>query len=488
MSNHVEFFSGMKRWTMLATVFAFVCIPMKGFTADTIQGAGTVSVTGVAKNASPAVVSISVKSVIQDNSQFFYNGRSYQFEEPFGFFNDPFLQEFFGAPRKERAPRQQPQTGQASGFIVSEDGYILTNAHVVNNADIITVSLNDGREFEATVIGADPNTDVAVVKINATSLPYLKLGNSDDLDVGQWVVAIGNPLGLQTSVTAGVVSAKGRNNLSLARVEDFIQTDAAINRGNSGGPLLNLNSEVIGMNTAIVTNMGSGGYMGIGFAIPSNLIQHVMEELIETGSVTRGFMGVTLQQINHDLAQAFGMDKIEGALVADVSRESPAAKAGIKQGDVILRYNNKTVDNIAALRNGISMMKPGSQIDLTILRNGRINNITLSLGTYPGDQKPASIKRENDLGVDVETLSPEAAKKMGYADLSGVVITNVKAGSPAAWAGLRKGALILAVNHKEITTSDEFYHQLSLIDKNSPVLLLIRQGDLINFVSIKTTR
>lgn len=487
MSNHVEIYSGMKQWTMLATLFAFVCIPMQGFPVDAMQGAGTVSVTGVAKKASPAVVSISVKAAIQDNSPFLYNGRGYQFEEPFDLFNDRFLQEFFGSPRRERAPRQQ-QTGQASGFIVSDDGYILTNAHVVTNADEITVTLNDGREFNATVIGADPNTDVAVIKINTTNLPHLKLGNSDALEVGQWVVAIGNPLGLQTSVTAGVVSAKGRNNLSLARVEDFIQTDAAINRGNSGGPLLNLKSEVIGMNTAIVTNMGSGGYMGIGFAIPSNLIKHVKEELIQTGSVTRGFMGVTLQQINFDLAQAFGMDKTEGALVSDVSKDSPAASAGIKQGDVILRYNNKNIDNIATLRNGVSMMKPGSQVNLTILRDGRIINIPLSLGTYPDDQKKVSIQKENNLEIEVETLTPEGARKLGYIDMNGVIITGVKAGSPAASAGLHKGTLIVAVNHREIRSFEEFYHQLSLADKKSPVLLLVKQGEFMHFISIKTNR
>jgi serine protease Do len=460
---------------------------MQSTALEVPQGQGTASVTSVAKVASPAVVSINVISTVQDRSQSFYNGRGYQFEDPFDFFNDRFYQEFFGLPRRDAPSRQRYQTGQASGFIVSKDGYVVTNAHVVSNADKISVTMNDGREFTGKVVGADPNTDVAVIKIEGENLPHLKLGNSDDLEVGQWVVAIGNPLGLQTSVTAGVVSAKGRNNLSLARVEDFIQTDAAINRGNSGGPLLNLNSEVIGMNTAIVTNMGSGGYMGIGFAIPSNMIHYVMEELIASGTVSRGYLGVTLQQINHDLAQAFGMERIEGALVSEVAKDSPADQAGIFQGDVILQYNGKKVDNIATLRNAVSLMKPGTKVNMTVLREGKKINLPLTIGLFPEDEKPKEEPKDNKIGIEVETLSPETAKKLGYNNLTGVVITAVKPGSPASWAGLTKGTLIVSINHREIRNAEEFQHLLMQSDAKQPILLLIKQGDYMHFVSIKTS-
>ncbi|NGX42533.1 MAG: hypothetical protein K940chlam7_00813, partial [Chlamydiae bacterium] len=447
-----------------------------------------VSFTGVAKKAIPAVVSIQIKTPGQSHPSMFYNGPESGDESPFDFFNDNFFQQFFNAPRRERGRRSQPeeqlQTGQASGFIVSGDGYVLTNGHVVQNATEITISLNDGREFEGKLIGTDPNTDIALVKIDATNLPYLPLGNSDDLEVGQWVVAVGNPLGLQASVTSGIVSAKGRNNLDLAQVEDFIQTDASINRGNSGGPLLNLNGEVIGMNTAIVTSMGSGGYMGIGFAIPSNLAKHIMQEIIETGSVARGFMGVSLQQISQDLAQAFGLKSTEGALVSDVTKDSPAEKAGIQQGDVILEYDEKKVNNIATLRNAVSLMKPGSNINLTVLRKGRRKNISMTVGKFSENVAQAKFK-EDKLGIEVEALTPDIARNFGYSEMNGVIISNVEPRSPAAWAGIKQGTLIVAINHTEMQTIEEFHKILKEADSDKPILLLVKQGDYMHFVSIK---
>ena len=381
----------------------------------------------VAKNATPTVVSIKVKaSSPKRSSSFFYNGREYE-EDPNDFFNDNFFQQFFGAPPKKQRERfESPQIGQASGFLVSADGYILTNGHVVKDANEIVAVLNDGREFPAQAIGIDSNTDIAVIKIDAKDLPFLTLGNSDELEVGQWVMAIGNPLGLQASVTVGVVSAKGRNNLDLARIEDFIQTDASINRGNSGGPLLTMNGEVVGMNTAIATSMGSGGgYMGIGFAIPSNLAQHIMSELIANGSISRGFLGVTLQQITNDLASAFGLKSMEGALVSDITSDSPAAKAGLKQGDVILDYNKKKVTNIASLRNAISLMKPGTKLNLIVLRNGKEMPISLAVGTFPEEQARA-ISKAAKIGFEVENLTPEMARNLGYLNQSGVLVTRVE--------------------------------------------------------------
>jgi serine protease Do len=439
----------------------------------------------VAKKATPAVVSIKVKSSApKRSSSFFFNGREYD-EDPNDFFNDNFFQQFFGTPKRQRERFEQPQIGQASGFIVSGDGYILTNGHVVKDANEIFASLNDGREFPAQVVGIDANTDIAVIRIDAKDLPFLTLGNSDDLEVGQWVMAIGNPFGLQASVTVGVVSAKGRNNLDLARIEDFIQTDAAINRGNSGGPLLTMNGEVVGMNTAIATSIGSGGgYMGIGFTIPSNLAQHVMSELIANGSITRGFLGVTLQQITNDLASAFGLKNMEGALVSDISSDSPASKAGLKQGDVILEYNNKKVSNIASLRNAISLMKPGTKLNLKVLRNNKEMAVSLAVGSFP-EEEAKSMTKATKLGFEVENLTPEMARNLGYLNSSGVVVTKIEPGSPASWAGIKKGAMILSLNNKEVKTVEQFNQILKESESNKPLLLLVKQGEYTHFVSIK---
>ncbi len=436
----------------------------------------------VAKTATPAVVSIKVEGTQKQSSW-----SSGDDENGNGnLFNEDFLQKFFGLQKRQNEP--QTVAGQASGFIISPDGYILTNSHVVKGMSEIIVTTNDGKEYRAKVIGMDPNTDVAVIKIEAKDLPYLKFGNSDNLEVGQWVVAIGTPLGLQASLTAGVVSAKGRNNLDISGIEDYIQTDAAINRGNSGGPLLNLNSEVVGMNTAIVTNMATGGYMGIGFAIPSNLLKRVMEDLKKDGSFKRGFLGVALQSVDENLAQSFGLANTNGALVAEVSKGSPAEKGGIKQGDIILKYNDQTVTNIGALRNAVSMIKPGSKIILSILRNGKPIELSVEVGLFPSSETVAtntSSSKDNKLGIEVENLSSELADKLGYTNEKGVVITNVDLQGPIAWAGVKKGALILEINKQKVTNIDEFNKSLKQIDNSKPILLLIKQGDVTRFVSFK---
>lgn len=481
--------------TYLHNVLILACLSILASPLEGTQNFSTKSLekptsfTEVAKQAIPSVVSIQVKIPFDSKQRFFFRGKEYEQEEdPFDFFNDEFFNYFFGGPRKGRGQTQKElQVGQGSGFIVSSDGYIITNGHIVSKAAEINVSLNNGREYKAKLIGADPNSDIAIIKIETEGLPYLKLGNSDDLEVGQWVMAIGNPLGLQASVTTGVVSAKGRNGLDLARIEDFIQTDAAINRGNSGGPLLDLNGEVIGMNTAIVTNMGSGGYMGIGFAIPSNLIEYIAKQLVESGSVIRGFIGVSLQQINQDLANAFGLDKIEGALIAEVTPNSPAEKAGLKQGDIIVEQEGKAVSQIGHLRNQIALKKPGSKIDLTVLREGKRVTLPITIGTYPDEEEKAIslITREDKLGIEVETLTPELAERLGLKENGGILVKKVIPGSPAAWAGIQKGTLILAVNRKQVKSSEEFEALLKEIDLKKPILLLIKKGGQVHFLSLK---
>ncbi len=344
----------------------------------------TVDFRGVAKNGIPAVVLIRVAG----NSTPGLATESFLNDERFEAFGDPFWDRFFSFPfpKNKMAQARQPQTmGQASGFIISPDGYILTNSHVVKDASEIIVTLLNGNEYHAKIVGLDPSTDVALIKIDQTDLPYLKLGNSDELEVGEWVVAIGTPLGLQASVTSGIVSALGRNNLDLAKIEDFIQTDTAVNQGSSGGPLLDLTGNVIGINTAIVTNKGGGGSMGIGFAIPSNIVSNILDQLKTKGSVTRGFLGVTLQKVDTDLAAAFGLKKAEGALVADIAKGSPAEKGGIKQGDIITTYNHAAVKDNGMLRNMVSLTTPGQEARVDVLREGKPLSFTLPVGELPGD-------------------------------------------------------------------------------------------------------
>ncbi len=283
--------------------------------------------TAVAKKSIPAVVFIKVQSNAPDQEE---GGFPYGYQNPYDFSPDDFFNRFFGAPYRGQPQKPAPQLSQGSGFIVTADGYVMTNSHVVKGSDKITVVLNDGRELDATVVGTDPHTDIAIVKIEGKEFPFLQLGDSDEIDIGEWVIAIGSPFQLEASVTVGVVSAKGRQNLRITDFEDFIQTDAAINPGNSGGPLLNLTGEVVGINTAIVSR--TGGYMGIGFAIPSNMAKNIMAQIIEKGTVTRGFLGVNLQPVDKDIADAFNLPKPEGALISEVFKDTPADTSGIEAG------------------------------------------------------------------------------------------------------------------------------------------------------------
>lgn len=445
------------------------------FSAESLAQQTSKDFTSVAKKAIPAVVTIKVKSNERMNP---YSDQT----DSGDMYGEDFFQRFFSTPRREG--RSEPSFGQASGFIISSDGMILTNSHVVKDASEIEVSLDDGRDLPAKVIGFDPNTDVALIKIDSNNLPFVNLGDSDKLEIGEWVVAIGNSLGLQATLTVGVVSAKGRNNLDLANVEDFIQTDAAINRGNSGGPLLNLNSEVIGMNTAIATSGGNSGYMGVGFAIPSNLMKHVVDQLKASGSVTRGFIGVIMQPIDHELAQALALKQPGGAIIAEVTNGSPADKAGIKQGDIIQSLNNQTISNMATMRNAIALMTPGTKIKLGILRNGKAMQIPVEIGAYPVSSPQAAAMSGSQLGFDVQDLTPDIAKSLGINE-RGVVINRIDPSSPAASSGLKKGALIMAVNQKPVTSVEEFNKALQESPKDRPILLLVKQGDAIRYLSLR---
>ena len=436
--------------------------------------------SNVAKAATPAVVYIESQGTEKIKEA---PTQKSQTENPFDYFNDDFFNRFFGFPF-DRKPPKSTETVRGSGFLISKDGFIVTNNHVVENASKVNVTLYSGQKMVATVVGTDPKSDLAVIKIEGNDYPYLKFGDSDKLEVGDWAIAIGNPFGLQTSLTVGVVSAKGRNQLHIADFEDFIQTDAAINPGNSGGPLLDVEAEVIGVNTAIVS--GSGGYMGIGFAIPSNMAMQIVNQLIKEGQVTRGFLGVTLQPIDSDLASFYKLKNVQGALVTDVVKGSPADLGGLKQEDVLLSYNGITVDSLSSFRNHVSLMQPGTQLKVKVFRDGKEVELTMTIAQLPGDAAvvTGSNQPAQKLGLHVQELTPELSQKLGFQDIKGVVITQVTPGSPAAIAGLKSNSLIMAVNRKKIANIAEFSTAINEAAKEGRVLLMIRQGDAIRIVAL----
>ena len=393
----------------------------------------------IAKKATPAVVSI--KSQMSSKKAATMFGE--QYEEQIDPFQDEFWQRFFGAPNTPRGGSQQKPFALGSGFVISPDGYIITNNHLVQNTDKIIVTFSDGKEFPAKSIGSDPSTDIALIKIDGANVPYLQFGNSDCLEPGEIIMAIGNPLGLRSSITTGVISGLGRNDLSITAREEFIQTDAAINRGNSGGPLLNLDGQVIGMATAIASS--SGGSMGIGFAVPSNLIRNITEQLRSNGKVSRGYLGIAPQNVDSDIASTFNLEKAEGALVAEVVKNGPADKAGILPGDVVTKINGKSFENAGSFRNVISLMKPDEKVSLTIKRGDKELTLEATVGLHPESEISVTDLQEQ-LGVLVQELTPEIAEQLNLGDEKGVVIKYVSPNSLAAEVGLRRGMLILSVN------------------------------------------
>jgi serine protease Do len=478
------------RWSMIAVWFsAVLLLPMASQAKDGgIENLRQTSkaFADVAKEVSPAVVFIQIEKTVQQPEV--------QFFSPFGPgtpFGDEFLRHFFGTPGPGKSPRphsspQQRIVGQGSGFIISKDGYILTNNHVVGDADKVTVKLLDGREFTAKTVGADPHSDVAVIKIDAADLPVLELGDSDAIEVGEWVVAIGNPFGLSHTLTVGVVSAKGRSSIGIADYENFIQTDAAINPGNSGGPLVDLDGKVVGMNTAIFSQ--SGGYMGIGFAIPINMAKSIKDQLIQTGSVVRGYLGIVIQDLTPELAKSFGMKDQKGILVAQVSEDSPAEKAGMKQGDVIVEFDGKPVDQVGPFRNEVALKAPGSKENITVLRNGERKVLSVTIGQLTDKEGAVAEGPHNleKLGMTVQNLTPELARQLGLDGKKGVVVTGVAQGSVAALANIKPGGMILEVNRQPIENTEELKKAIAEAPEDSPLLLLILEGEYARYVVLQT--
>jgi serine protease Do len=412
-------------------------------------------------------------------------------DDPFrNFFGDDFLKRFFG--HQGQTPQKQTIRSLGSGVIVSEDGYILTNNHVVDGAQKLTVVLNDKKKYTAKVVGRDPQTDIAVVKIEAHGLPAAALANSDQVKVGQWVIAVGNPFQLMHTVTAGIISAKGRSSMNLADYEDFIQTDASINPGNSGGALADLDGNVIGINTAIVNPSGTGGNVGIGFAIPINMASSVMHQLVATGKVTRGYLGLLPQDLDETLAKALHLESTKGALVGDVTSGGPADKGGIKHGDVITSFNGTNVENSTQLRNMVAQAEPGRKVSVGVIRDGKSTDVTVVLGERPKDiasreateeaPEASSLKK---FGLSVQDLTPDVAKQLGYGKDSGILVSTVVPGSLAEDAGLQKNDLIKEVNREPVHSVKEFREAMDRSSKLGSIALLVRRGNNTFYVALQ---
>ena len=425
----------------------------------------------IAESATPSVVTVFTEKKMNERVLL-----------PFNFFGNPF-DDMFGNPRRSPGNgRGNVKRGLGSGVIVTEDGYILTNNHVIDGADQIYIRTSDNRRIDAKIVGTDPKTDLAVIKVNVKGLKPLPFGDSDRLRVGEWVIAIGSPLGesLARTVTQGIVSAKGRANVGLADYEDFIQTDAAINPGNSGGPLININGELVGINTAIASR--TGGFEGIGFAVPSNMARQVLTSLITTGKVSRGYLGVTLQDIDENLAKGLRLQKTEGVLVGTVVEGSPAQKSGIRTGDVLLECNSTKITDSAELRNWIAAQSPGTGVTLTGLRDGRPIVFQVRLDPLPSKELAASRSQPkagavSALGFNAEELTAQTAARLNLKQGEGkVVITAVEPSSNAAMAGIRPGDVILSVNRQPVASFAAYSALVKSIREGDLLFLLVERG------------
>lgn len=442
------------------------------------------SYADVVEKTSPAVVRVDSEHKSKVQPQQF----------PFG--DDEFFKQFIPKPNQQQQ-RPQVERGTGSGVLVSADGSVLTNYHVIDGAEKITVRMQDGKSFEAKVVGSDQPSDLAVLKIEATNLPFLTLGNSDSVRVGDIVLAIGNPLGIGQTVTAGIISAKGRRTgLSDGSFEDFLQTDAPINRGNSGGALVNLTGELIGINSQILSSGQGGGSIGIGFSIPSNMAKSVMEQLLKDGKVRRGMLGVNIQNITEDVAKSLDLKDTKGILVSNVRPGSAAEKAGIKRGDIITAINGEKIEDGNVLRNKVASTLPGTDIRLTVLRNGTEQEFTAILDEFNVDdakkenqqtednpEKPT--KQSGKLGLDLKPITPDEAKKLQLPDgTNGLLVTDVDQNGSAADEGIARGDVILEVNRQSVETLEEMQTALEK-SGDKPILLLVARRGQVSYLTVK---
>jgi serine protease Do len=433
----------------------------------------------IVTTVTPSVVNISSSKVVKaDNSQV----------SPF--FEDPFFRRFFGDDLFQRqVPRERREHSLGSGVVVSNDGFILTNSHVVEGASDVKVSMSDRREFPASLVGVDPKTDLAVIRISQKDLQPIALGDSSKVQVGDLALAIGNPFGIGRTVTMGVVSATGRGGLGIEEYEDFIQTDAAINPGNSGGALINVSGHLIGINTAILS--GSGGNQGIGFAVPVNMARYVLEQIVQTGKVSRAYLGVSIQPVTPEIATAFRLPNAEGALIGEVAPGSPAERAGIKPGDVILRMDGKPIQDSRALQLSIGQMQPGRAVQLALMRDGRERELSVTLGEQPKEPSRAESSRDSKSsasplldGIDVAVLTPEIARQLGLSTgTQGIAVTGVDPGSVAQEAGLERGDVILEVNRRPVLSIEQF-EQLVEAANNQPIILFVNRAGRTTYMVV----
>jgi len=434
--------------------------------------------SAIVKRVIPAVVNISSSRVVKPEA-------GMQGQMPQGM--DPFFRQFFGDNFQQRfaVPKERVEKALGSGVIVSPEGYVLTNNHVVDHATEVTVTLHDKREMKAKVIGTDPRTDIAVLKLEGSNFPYLTLADSSKVEVGDICLAIGDPFGVGQTVTGGIVSATGRSGLGIEDVEDFIQTDAPINPGNSGGALVDDDGHLIGINTAILSG-NSGGNQGIGFAVPINMARHDMDQILAHGKVERGYLGIYPQNVTPAMAKAFNTNQVGGALVGDVTAGSPAAQGGVQKGDIIMEVNGKPVADANELRLTVGGMSPNENVRLKVLRNGQTQQLSVRLGEFPSSEERASVSpdQKNNSGLDgvtVENLTPDQAEQFKLSpQTKGVVVDEVSPASRAAEAGLQPGDVIQEVNHHPVKNVSDFRQATGNMGKETPVLLLVnREGNTL---------
>ena len=427
--------------------------------------------SNLAERLKPAVVNISTTQVVKQPP--FSRGRPSPFggEDPFR----DFWERFFGG----QMPREFQTRSLGSGFIINKEGYIVTNNHVVENATEILVTLHNEKDYEAEVIGRDKKTDLALIKIDGEEdLPVVPLGDSDKLQVGEWVMAIGNPFGLAETVTAGIVSAKGRV-IGAGPYDDFIQTDASINPGNSGGPLFNLGGEVVGINTAIIA-----AGQGIGFAIPVNMAKELIPQLKEKGRVVRGWLGVGIQRVSSELAKSFGLEEPKGALVSQVFKDTPAERAGIKQGDIILEFDGKKIEDFGDLPRVAASTPPGKTVKVEVFRDGKVLTFDVTVAEMKEKVEVAEAPSEKPLGIAVQDITPQIAQGLGLEEVSGVVVTQVTPGSPAAESGIRRGDVIQEVNRKPVENIEDFGRGIEEAKGEKSILFLIRRGEGSFYIAV----
>jgi serine protease Do len=433
----------------------------------------------VAKEVGPAVVNIRSVKLIKGGGRVFRHFFGPFEEEPFRDFFDRF---FEGVPVPEDDIKQ---SSLGSGFIIDKEGYIITNNHVVERAEEIKVTLSNGKEFDGKVIGRDSKTDIALIKIESRDgLPTVKMGDSGSLQVGDWVIAIGNPFGFENSVTAGIISFKGRI-IGAGPYDDFLQTDASINPGNSGGPLINTRGEVVGINTAIIA-----GAQGIGFAIPINMAKEILPQLKEVGKVTRGWLGVMVQRVDPELAKSFGLEEAKGALVADITPGGPADEAKIRQGDIIIDFGGKQIDEMNDLPRIVGMTPVGKRVAVKVLRDGKEKTFWVTIGELEEEKMAKALAAEpaEDLGITVEEITPELARRYGLVDESGVLITRVKRGSPASEKNLRPGDIIKEINGKLVTGIDDYRDEVEKVKKGDIVRLWVKRGEMGIYVALEVDK